>query len=526
MSDSEGRDAGLRTSPWLTSAAAGESSVGREPEGPAKTGDAGYVVSSPTARGNAFSRFKQKYGSVSKSRSHGAMHANPAAHHTGGDNVQFWMGIQQVDRLDEPQMAKYSPAPGRYESATSMMSGTTYVSVGHNPLDDICFELPAVPYHPNPLKNTDEGPLFRAYFSDAHSVLQTTSQIRRLIVSLNPHLRDTNAYLADRIAYHYATQVYKLEWRHPFLGINGSLESSFFHPFVCTWRSCNGIKAFSSLTELTVHMDEVHTRYDISKGRLLQAPDYQMLECKFCESTFADFSFLDKHVATHMIKIGQAFLDSSWRSIEADPGASLGIWQKKPVELDASAEPRAKKTPPPKEKFPYGGLFPRVRMEDHVPKTPRIRPQRPETSQGLVLPIKPMRVPESPMRVTPKKEKAPDNSLPSPVKPKDPVPEVSTPVTSNLPKTSTPQKPSPQEPSPHESPPQKPPFKQIGMATVEVKMVLSSNATRSTAAGGDQSDSDESEESSEGSEARDAEYGTGDNISVVVTNAPAAAIAA
>ncbi|EEU36106.1 uncharacterized protein NECHADRAFT_87178 [Fusarium vanettenii 77-13-4] len=555
MTDQPGDQVISHSSSWIGLVTEDEGSVGKEPEDAAKVGDADYVVSSSTARGNAFSRFKHIYGGVPKSKSEpnramSPMHSTPFGMPVGfdTDHVQVWKGFQQVDRLDEP-MSKGTPTPGRYESVSSMMSGTTYVSAKYNPLEHNVFELPDVPYNQHSSKNTDEGPLFRAYFSDAHSVLQTTSQIRQLIVSLNPYLRDSNAFLTDRIAYHYATQVYKLEWQHPFLGITGPLESSFFHPFICTWKSCRSIKAFHSLSDLIIHMDAVHKRQQISKMRLLHPPHQKLLLCNFCDSRYADFNFLDTHVATHMVEIGQAFLNSAWRDFEADPGASLGIWQKKPAELDNNPEPpQAKLNPPPKEKFPYGGLFPRVGIETSVPKP---RPQRAKTPhqelfslitpppvpeapkavspprtktphQDLFSPITPKNsIPESPKVVSPlrartphhylvssttpkelasvspkivspKKEKVTDVVLPPPAKLNDPVLEISAPVSTNLPET---------------PPPQKPSFKQIGMATVEVKMVLSTNATRKTAAGGDESDTDESE-SSESSEAGDAEHGT------------------
>ncbi|KAJ4328083.1 hypothetical protein N0V84_001451 [Fusarium piperis] len=544
-------------SPWIRPLTEDEGAVGKEPEHATKVGDVDYVVSSSTARGDAFSRFKQKYGGVPKSNSepHNVMfpmHSTPFGISPGfdTDHVQVWKGFQQVDRLDEPT-SKNTTTPGRYESVNSTMSGTTYVSAEYNPLENNVFELPDAPYNSNPSKCTDEGPLFRAYFSDAHSVLQTTSQIRQLIVSLNPHLRDSNAYLTDRIAYHYATQVYKLEWQRPFLGISGSLESSFFHPFVCTWESCRGIKAFGSLDDLIVHMDAVHKRREITRSRLLRPPEHQLLICQFCDLRYADFNFLDKHVATHMIQIGQAFLDGTWREIEADPGASLGIWQKKPVELDNSPEPpRAKSDPPPKGRFIYSGMFPRAVIEDLASKS---RPQRAKTPhhelfslmtpppvaegsrvvspprrktphQSMPSPIRPMdSIPESPRVVSPPSAKTAQHNLVSPATPKEPMPtslnivsprkeklldvilSPSARLRDNDPVTSTPVSPKP----PETPPPPKPSFKQIGMATVEVKMVLSTIATRTATAGGDESDSDESEASSEGSEARDAEHGAG-----------------
>lgn len=455
------------------------------------------------------------------------------------DHAQVWKGFQQVGRLDEPvspqcpvsihlktttdmpkQMSKHSPAPGRYESAYSMISGTTYAE--YNPFENNVFELPDVPYDPKPLKNTDEGPLFRAYFSDAHSVLQTTSQIRQLIVSLNPHLRGSHAYLTDRIAYHYATQVYKLEWQRPFLGINAYLESNLFHPFVCTWKSCSGIKAFGSLKELTAHMDAVHKRQEITNSRLLRPPDNQLLVCQFCDLRYADFDFLDAHVATHMAQIGQAFLESTWRDIEADPGASLGIWQTKPAELDSSPEaPMTKSNPPPKERFPYGGLFPWVGIEGSVRKP---HPQGIKTPhQGLSSLKTPPPVAEGSRVVDLPRAKTVHRNLISPATPKEPVsasPKLGSPKKEKLPELglSLRQSPSdtiPAAPAPVSSkrperqPPPKPLFKQIGMATVEVKVVLSKSATRVATAGGDESDSDESDTSSKGSEARDAENGSG-----------------
>ncbi|KAL6355407.1 hypothetical protein LRP88_10996 [Fusarium phalaenopsidis] len=430
MTDQPGHEVISHSSSWTGLVTDDEGSVGKEPEDAAKVGDEDYVVSSSTARGNAFSRFKQKYGGVPKSKSEPQhvmipMHSTPFGMPVGfdTDHVQVWKGFQQIDRLDEP-MSKSTPTPGRYESVNSMMSGTTYVSAEYNPFEHNVFELPDVPYNQNPSKNTDEGPLFRAYFSDAHSVLQTTSQIRQLIVSLNPYLRDSNAYLTDRIAYHYATQVYKLEWQHPFLGIMGPLESNFFHPFICTWKSCRSIKAFRSLSDLVTHMDAVHKRQQIPKMRLLQPPHQKLLMCNFCDSRYADFDFLDAHVATHMVKIGQGFLDSTWRDFEADPGASLGIWQKKPAELDNNPEPpQAKSSPPPKERFPYGGLFPRVGIEGSVPKP---RPQRAKTPhQELFSLITPPPVPESPKVVSPPRTKTPHQDLFSPITPMDSIPESS-----------------------------------------------------------------------------------------------------
>ncbi|RTE84035.1 hypothetical protein BHE90_001415 [Fusarium euwallaceae] len=563
MTDQPGDEVISYTSPWTGPITGGEHSVGKEPEDAAKVGDADYVVSSSTARGSAFSRFKQKYGGIPKSKSEPQhvmvpMHSTPFGMPVGFDteHVQVWKGFQQVDRLDEP-MSKTSPTPpGRYESVNSMMSGTTYASLEYNPLEHNVFELPDVPYNQSSSKNTDEGPLFRAYFSDAHSVLQTTSQIRQLIVSLNPYLRDSNAYLTDRIAYHYATQVYKLEWQHPFLGITGPLESSFFHPFICTWKSCRSIKAFRSLTDLTIHMDAVHKRQLIPKMRLLHPPHHKLLMCNFCDSTYADFNFLDTHVATHMVEIGQAFLDNMWRNFEADPGASLGIWQQRPAELDSSPEPpQAKSNPPPKEQFPYGSLFPRVGIEGSVPKA---RPQRAKTPhQELFSLITPPPVPEAPKVVSPPRTKTPHQDSFSPITPMDSIPEspkVVSPLRARTPhhhlvSSTTPKEPVPispkiaspkkekvpdvalsppaklkdtvpevsasVSPNPPETPPlPKPSFKQIGMAMVEVKMVLSTNATRTTVVGSYESDSDESEASSEGSEVRDAEQGGGSSAGV------------
>ncbi|KAJ4218092.1 hypothetical protein NW759_008687 [Fusarium solani] len=562
MTDQPGDEVISHSSSWVGLITEDEGSVGKGPEDAAKVGDEDYVVSSSTARGSAFSRFKQKYGGVPKSKSEPQhvmipMHSTPFGMPVGfdTDHVQVWKGFQQVDRLDEP-MSKSTPTPGRYESVNSMMSGTTYVSAEYNPFEHNVFELPDVPYNQNPSKNTDEGPLFRAYFSDAHSVLQTTSQIRQLIVSLNPYLRDSNAYLTDRIAYHYATQVYKLEWQHPFLGIMGPLESNFFHPFICTWKSCKSIKAFRSLSDLVTHMDAVHKRQQIPKMRLLQPPHQKLLMCNFCDSRYADFDFLDAHVATHMVKIGQGFLDSTWRDFEADPGASLGIWQKKPAELDNNPEPpQAKSSPPPKEKFPYGSLFPRVGIEGSVPKP---RPQRAKTPhqelfslitpppvpeapkvvspprtktphQDVLSPITPMgSIPESPQVISPRRARTPHHHLVSPTTPKQPVsasPKIVGPKKEKIPdvvlspsarlKDTVPEVSASVSPKPPETPPPpKPSFKQIGMATVEVKMILSKNSTRTTAAGGDESDSDDSETSSEGSEARDADQGAGSGTGV------------
>lgn len=56
-------------SPWIGPLDEDEGSASKEPQYATRVGDAGYVVSSPTSRGNAFSRFKQKYGGVPKSKS-------------------------------------------------------------------------------------------------------------------------------------------------------------------------------------------------------------------------------------------------------------------------------------------------------------------------------------------------------------------------------------------------------------------------------------------------------------------------
>lgn len=273
--------------------------------------------------------------------------------------------------------------------------------------------------------------------------------------------------------------------------------------------------------------------------------------CNFCDSRYADFDFLDAHVATHMVKIGQGFLDSTWRDFEADPGASLGIWQRKPAELDNNPEPpQAKSNPPPKEKFPYGSLFPRVGIESSVhkprpqraktphqelfslitpppvPKAPKVvSPPRTKTPhQDLLSPITPMgSIPESPQVVSPRRARTPHHHLVSPTTLKEPVsasPKIVSPKNEEIPdvafspsarlRNTVPEISASVSPKLSETPPPpKPSFKQIGMATVEVKMILSKSATRTTAAGGDESDSDESETSSEGSEARDADQGAG-----------------
>ncbi|KAF4470798.1 hypothetical protein FALBO_2294 [Fusarium albosuccineum] len=183
----------------------------------------------------------------------------------------------------------------------------------------------------------------RGYFSDSHSRLQISSKIRQLVVSLNPALRSANHYLADRIAYHYAGRVHALDqWQHPLLGIQGLHESKLFEPFVCTWESC-GPKSFGSVEEWRKHI-QAH-RYDWSAKKIVDMSN--SLTCKFC-GTMITLTPMDDHVAKHLVTIGQAFLDGSWRSIEADPGASLGQWQRKPVELQAieikSVAPQSHKT--------------------------------------------------------------------------------------------------------------------------------------------------------------------------------------
>ncbi|RMJ01459.1 hypothetical protein CDV36_015800 [Fusarium kuroshium] len=246
--------------------------------------------------------------------------------------------------------------------------------------------------------------------------------------------------------------------------------------------------------------------------RLLHPPHHKLLMCNFCDSTYADFNFLDTHVATHMIEIGQAFLDNMWRNFEADPGASLGIWQQRPAELDSSPEPpQAKSNPPPKEQFPYGSLFPRVGIEGSVPKA---RPQRAKTPhqelfslitpppvpeapkvvspprtktphQDSFSPITPMdSIPESPKVVSPLRARTPHHHLVSPTTPKEPVPispEIASPKKEKVPdvalsppaklKDTVPELSASVSPNPPETPPPpKPSFKQIGMAMVEAVM--------------------------------------------------------
>jgi hypothetical protein len=228
-------------------------------------------------------------------------------------------------------------------------------------------------------RSSNEENLDLDYPSQAQSVSQVASKLRQLIVSLNPSLRAKNAYLADRMAYHYATEVHKLErWNDPIFGLQGAYEPNLFQPFVCTWVTCSGPTSFNSFLEWALH-DEIH-RHGVSSPslrRILDRPggedrqpqlssswercrhpssvstynsrlnfDAESLStaqleesCKFCGLTFATCAALDSHVVHHLSRIRQAVLEGSWRSIEADPGLFVGRYQNSPTELEANEIP-------------------------------------------------------------------------------------------------------------------------------------------------------------------------------------------
>ncbi|KAM5386556.1 hypothetical protein ACJZ2D_000519 [Fusarium nematophilum] len=329
-------------------------------------------------------------------------------------------------------------------SGTSTLVDTPHMQRLVRSTDELCnFPGPGSHFPARRVMGEDDDALFLAYFTQAHSVLQVASQIRQLIVTLNPFLRDNNAYLADRLAYHYATQVYKLDqWRHLIQGIRGLHESQLFKPFVCTSEPCSDFGSFSSLSEWAFHIDERHRKHPRYEAGMRVSLDL----CEFCGAKLDSLNNVYGHIGSHLLVIGQEFLQESWKVIEADPGASLGIWQSEPVELDAS-ESRTKakantQTPRQKEKNPEVAMVSSSRQADK------------KDSLSTSLPT----VPKSPLA---------------------------------LPNQGT-------------------TFKQIGKATIQVKMVISPGLVLSMGEQADESNSEDglSEYDPEAPEAQDADYDT------------------
>ncbi|KAM5343705.1 hypothetical protein ACJ41O_012242 [Fusarium nematophilum] len=361
---------------------------------------------------------------------------------------KFSVGHKKADVL-KTGMSKFEEHIDEIKALSGLSGTSTLVDTPHmqrlvRSTDELCnFPGPGSHFPARRVMGEDDDALFLAYFTQAHSVLQVASQIRQLIVTLNPFLRDNNAYLADRLAYHYATQVYKLDqWRHLIQGIRGLHESQLFKPFVCTSEPCSDFGSFSSLSEWAFHIDERHRKHPRYEAGMRVSLDL----CEFCGAKLDSLNNVYGHIGSHLLVIGQEFLQESWKVIEADPGASLGIWQSEPVELDAS-ESRTKakantQTPRQKEKNPEVAMVSSSRQADK------------KDSLSTSLPT----VPKSPLA---------------------------------LPNQGT-------------------TFKQIGKATIQVKMVISPGLVLSMGEQADESNSEDglSEYDPEAPEAQDADYDT------------------
>lgn len=146
-----------------------------------------------------------------------------------------------------------------------------------------------------------------------HPFTEVSSQLRHLMVHKCTGLRRSHN-LADRIAFHYATRIHHLDqWQVPVLGIQGEYETRLFKPFICTWESCKGPQSFSSQQDWAKHISTAHKIYTKDKWVTAPSDDHT---CQFCDGRFDLSEDLTGHICEHLLTIGQAVLDGSWRDIE------------------------------------------------------------------------------------------------------------------------------------------------------------------------------------------------------------------